>query len=101
MSTEEVQTAVPAEPTDTFDFEKLREELSKNLNSVGSVVQSSCLKFISYNVSAQELDKDKDDKDKESIAKLVSKLLKTRAFLESSAKDLAALNKKLSSLADV
>lgn len=82
-------------PVEQFDLDKFTEKAGKDLNGVATGLRTLTFKYVSFSSSASELAKEQDDKDKESIGKLVQKHLKVKKFLEEVAVEVEALNAKM------
>ena len=90
------QESVSSSP-EQFDLDKFSEALGKNLNGLAGNLRTLTLKYISYSISSSELAKEQDEKDKESVGKLVQKLLRVRKFLEETASEVDSMNSRVSS----
>jgi hypothetical protein len=81
--------------SDSFDLDKFTEKAGRDLNGVATGLRTLTFKYVSFSSSASELAKEQDEKDKESIGKLVQKHLKVKKFLEEVASEVEMLNTKM------
>jgi ribosomal 50S subunit-associated protein YjgA (DUF615 family) len=93
------QAGIPVPtPGEAFNVDKKKESLMKHLQVIANVFNYLCVKYISYNVTANEM---KDDMDPAMLKKLEIKSEKIKVFLDKEERDLEKLAKHLVSFEEI